>query len=118
MAERLIKMAEDEAAHRRKMEAEVIAIQGRDQSAYRRSEMFGQIFGLAIGLTAIVGATYMGIHGAQISASIIGTGGVTGLVTAFILGRTMLLKQRQQDYDQQQKMLHQKRNELQTIKED
>jgi hypothetical protein len=45
----------------------------------------------------------MAVHGAQIAASFLGTGGVTGLVTAFILGRNFLLKQKQQDFDQLQK---------------
>ena len=80
---------------------EVIAIQGRDQSAYRRSEFLGQVFGLAIGIAAIGSATYMAVHGAQLAASVIGTGGVTGLVTAFIVGRHTLLKQRKQEFQQQ-----------------
>jgi len=100
MADRLVRIAEQEADHRRKMETEVIALQHSDQRAYRRSEFAGQIFGLSIGLAAIVGAVIMAVHGAQVAASFLGTGGVTGLVTAFILGRSFLLKQKQQDFDQ------------------
>jgi len=107
IANRLIKIAEDEALHRRKMEAEVIAVQSREQSAYRTSEMLGQVFGLVIGLTAIIAAIIMALHGAQLAASFIGTGGVTSLVTAFILGRTFLLKFRQQEMDHQRKAIGQ-----------
>ena len=100
LADRLVRIAEQEAEHRRKMEADVIALQRSDQMAYRRSEFAGQLFGLSIGLAAIIGAVIMAVHGAQVAASFLGTGGVTGLVTAFILGRSFLLKQKQQDFDQ------------------
>jgi uncharacterized membrane protein len=103
LVDKVIKMAEDEAGHRRASEMEAIAIQSRDQIAYRRSELLGQIFGLAIGVVAILSAAYMAVHGAQLAASIIGTGGVTGLVTAFIAGRAILLKQREQEFQQQLK---------------
>ena len=101
-ADRILKMAEDEANHRRKMEAEVISIQGRDQCAYRRSELLGQVFGLAIGISAISGAVIAAVHGAQIAAAFIGTSGVTGLVTAFIVGRNLLMKQMHQEHELRQ----------------
>jgi uncharacterized membrane protein len=107
LAERIIKMAEEEAAHRRIMEREVTAVQARDQTAYRRSELLGQVFGFAIGLAAIGGAALAAVKGAQIAASFIGTAGVTGLVTAFIMGRHALLKFKQEDFRQQQQILQQ-----------
>ncbi len=106
LAERIIKMAEEEAAHRRIMEREVTAVQARDQTAYRRSEL-GQVFGFATGLAAIGGAALAAVKGAQIAASFIGTAGVTGLVTAFIMGRHALLKFKQEDFRQQQQILQQ-----------
>lgn len=106
LAERIIKMAEEEAAHRRIMESEVTAVQARDQTAYRRSEL-GQVFGFATGLAAIGGAALAAVKGAQIAASFIGTAGVTGLVTAFIMGRHALLKFKQEDFRQQQQILQQ-----------
>jgi len=99
-ADRLIRLAEQEAEHRRKMESEVLALQSGDQKAYRRSELAGQIFGLFIGLAAIAGAVVMAVHGAQLAATFLGTGGVTGLVTAFILGRSFFLKQKKQEFEQ------------------
>lgn len=101
LAERIVKMAEEEVMHRRAIERESIAVQARDQISYRRSELFGQVFGLLIGIAAIGGAVYCATHGAQVAGSIIGTGGVTGLVTTFILGRNLLLKQRQQEFQHQ-----------------
>jgi uncharacterized membrane protein len=98
--DRLIRIAEQEAEHRRKVELEIIAIQGRDQSSYRRSELWGQTFGFAIGVIAIVGAVFAAVRGEQVAASFIGTTGVGGLVSAFIIGRSFLLKQKKQDFDQ------------------
>ena len=105
LVDRIVTLAEGEAGHRRQIETTIIATQARDQRAYRRAELFGQVFGLIIGITAIVGAVYSGTHGAQITGSFIGTTGVVGLVSAFILGRSSLLKFRQQDIDQQAQML-------------
>ena len=102
LVDRIVKMAEDEAQHRRKMEAEIVAVQSRDQQAYRRAELLGQVCGLSIGVFAIGGAVFCSVRGAQIAGAFIGTTGVTGLVTAFILGRTFLMKQRQQEIRQQQ----------------
>jgi uncharacterized membrane protein len=102
LALRIVQVAEKEAEHRREIEFQIVNSQTEDQRAYRRSELLGQIFGLLIGIGAIAGAVICGIKGAQIAASFIGTTGVTGLVTAFILGRSYLLKLRQQEIDQQQ----------------
>jgi len=100
-ADRIIKMAEEESAHRRDLEKLAVESQAKDQAAYRRAEMLGQISGLAIGLAAIGGAVYSAVHGAQIAGSILGTTGVSGLVTAFIMGRQNLLKLRQQELELQ-----------------
>jgi uncharacterized membrane protein len=100
LANRLVDIAEREADHRRKVELEALAIQGRDQHSYRRSEMLGQVFGFGIAAIAISGAVYSAVHGAQIAASFIGTTGVGGLVSAFIYGRTFLLRQKKQEFDQ------------------
>src|SRR5438046_632249 len=77
LAERIIAMAEDEAAHRRRIEEKIVNGQLQEARRYRRSEWIGQVCGLAIGITSIVAAVYAGVHGAQITGSFIGTAGVT-----------------------------------------
>ena len=99
LADRIVAMAEEEAKHRRAVEVQLLAAQIKDASRYRFVEIAGQVCGLAIGLAAIGCATYAGVHGAQITGTFIGTTGVTGLVTAFIMGRTLMMKQKQQDAD-------------------
>ena len=93
-----MKTAAAETAHRREIEKNAQEMQRMDIRSYRRSEMLGQIFGFLIGTTAICGAVYAGTHGAQITGSFVGTAGVTGLVTAFIIGRRHLAQQREVEY--------------------
>ena len=47
----------------------------------------GQIFGLIIGLTTVISGTICAVNGAPIPGIFIGTSGVVGLVSAFIIGR-------------------------------
>jgi hypothetical protein len=54
----------------------------------------------------------MALHGAQLAASFLGTGGVTSLVTAFILGRSFFLKQKKQEFEQSLKASAQRNDEL------
>jgi len=107
-ADRLLRLAEQEAEHRRKMEMEIILLQGRDQSSYRRSEFWGQIFGFAIGAITVIGAVFSAVHGAQIAASFIGTSGVVGLVSTFIWGRNHFLRQKKQEFDQEMQVMAQR----------
>ncbi|KPA09183.1 conserved hypothetical protein, membrane [Candidatus Magnetomorum sp. HK-1] len=80
-ADRIIKYAEDEAEHRRKVEILTLKTETLEIR-------LGQIFGFLIGITTILSGTYAAINGSQIAGSLIGTGGVIGLVTAFITGRS------------------------------
>ncbi len=85
--ERIFKMAESEMNHRHSMEKmsvdASIEMTRRDYTERR----IGQIFGLLIGVVAIGCGTYAVISGHQISGTVIGAGGVVGLVSAFIYGR-------------------------------
>jgi uncharacterized membrane protein len=101
LADKMVKMAEDEAAHRREMERNAQLIQGTDIRGYRRSELLGQIFGFGIGAIAICGAVYACVHGAQIGGGLIGTSGVTGLTAVFVLGRRYLAQQKQMELNHQ-----------------
>jgi uncharacterized membrane protein len=69
------------------MEAQVLAAQVADAQAQRKAERRGQIFGLLVALFAVAAASYTAVHGAQVAGSIIGTGGLIGLVAVFITGR-------------------------------
>jgi uncharacterized membrane protein len=47
----------------------------------------GQVFGLIIGITAIISGAVIAVQGSQWAGSFIGGGGVIGLVSVFVLGR-------------------------------
>lgn len=78
-ANRIIKMAEDEATHRRKMEQKALIDsiwEGR----------IGQFLAFLIGVFTIGCGTYTAINGAEIAGSLIGAGGVIGLVSTLKAG--------------------------------
>jgi len=47
----------------------------------------GQVFGLIIGLAAIISGSLTAYHGSPLAGGFIGGGGVIGLVSVFVLGR-------------------------------
>lgn len=87
-AERIIKMAEDQAKHRQDLERKVI---DADIIGGRR----GQTCGFIIGLAAVLGGTACALLGHQIAGTFIGGGGVTGLVGIFVIGNYQKRKERE-----------------------
>ena len=79
-AERILSMAEREAEHRRALEVRQLDYGGREL-------LRGQLFGLLIGLAAIGGGVYSSVAGQPWAGGFIGTAGVVGLVSVFVLGR-------------------------------
>lgn len=80
-------MAEDEQSHRHDMERQTLDAQKDDLMRDRMEARLGQVFALIIGLAAIIGGVVASNMGAQWTGSIIGGGGVIGLVAVFIKGR-------------------------------
>jgi len=79
-AERLLRLTEDEANHRRQVTARA-----------QRYELFettlGQVFGLLVALAALGATVWLGVLGLETAASIVGGTTIVGLVGAFIAGR-------------------------------
>jgi uncharacterized membrane protein len=86
-ADRLIKMAEKEQSHRHEMDEKVTSAQINDLRRSRLENNLGQVFGLVIGLSAIFAGSYTALKGSQVVGGLIGTAGVAGLVSAFVLGK-------------------------------
>lgn len=76
-ANRIMKMAEDQSAHRIRIEGLVIKSQ-------QRQSQCGQWFGLIIGLCGLGLSTYAAIRGQPTFGAIIGGTTLVGLVTAFL----------------------------------
>lgn len=79
-AERILAMAEQEAEHTSKIESTLVQQRGREV-------FLGQIFGFSIGIISIAAGAYIVISGHPVSGAVIGSVGVVGLVSAFIMGR-------------------------------
>jgi uncharacterized membrane protein len=79
-AERILKMTEEQSSHRRELEKQVI-----DENLKQAKR--GQRYGLIIGLAAIAVGGACIMSGQWIGGSIIGGGGLTGLVSVFIVGK-------------------------------
>jgi len=86
-ADRILAMAESETAHRQMMEGKAVNAEIDGLKSEATDTRIGQIFGLVIGLTTVLAGAYTAVNGAQITGALIGTSGVVGLVSAFIVGR-------------------------------
>lgn len=78
-AERIIKMAEDQSAHRRELERRVII------SDVNRSK-WGQILGFIIAVVGLVVSAVIAIYGSAITGGILGVGTLASLVGVFMYG--------------------------------
>jgi len=79
-AERILTMAEQNAAHRRNIESRAL-------DAKRRENRRGQLLGFGIGVIALSVAGLAVYLGYPTTASVIGGGTVVGIVAAFVTGR-------------------------------
>jgi uncharacterized membrane protein len=86
--ERIITMAEKQSAHRQSLE--MIAV----KSGANDSRL-GLIFGLIIGLAALCLAGFCSYIGSPIVGGLIGFGGLTGLVSVFVIGKKMNREERE-----------------------
>ena len=78
-ADRILKMAENQSEHRQWMEKKRLSFSNREVH-------LGQIFGFTIGVIAIITGGYTALNGAPIPGGFIGTAGVVGLVSVFVIG--------------------------------
>ena len=78
-ADRILKMAENQSEHRQWIEKKKLSFSNREVH-------LGQVLGFAIGVIAIITGGYTALNGAPISGGFIGTAGVVGLVSIFVIG--------------------------------
>ncbi len=98
---KIVEMAVDEQKYRHKTEDKIIDAEIEDTKEGRTIEKRGQILAFLIGTIALIASTIIAISGKQITASIIGGGGIVSLVSVFILGRTMKVRDENGDDDDQ-----------------
>lgn len=78
-AERILTLAENQSKHRQKLEVKIV-------KSNITNEKLGLIFGLIVALSMFSAVVLCAYLKQPIPATIIGTGGIVGLVTAFIKG--------------------------------
>jgi uncharacterized membrane protein len=88
-AERIIKMAENQALHRMSLEKTVIG------SDVKKSER-GQIFGLIVALFGLVVGLILGLFDRQIAASVVVGADLASLASVFIYGRWQKKRERKE----------------------
>ncbi len=86
-ANRIVSMAEKEQEHRHRMQEKLIDAQVNDTKQERDERRLGQIFGLSIGVVSILAGSITAILASPIAGGFIGSAGVVGLVSVFVLGR-------------------------------
>jgi len=83
----MLTMAEKEAEHRRATETTIVSAQINHYNKQFLEARRGQFCALVITLAALGAGVYTAIHGHEIAGSVIGVGGIGGIVATFILGR-------------------------------
>ncbi len=83
-ADRIITMAELEQSHRHECENKALRQNIENHKARNLEVARGQRYGLVIGLTAIAAGAALAFNGHGLPGGFIGTGGVIGLVAAFL----------------------------------
>lgn len=86
-ADRIVSMAEKEQEHRHRMQEKLIDAQIFDEKQQRNERRLGQIFGLSIGVVSILAGSVTAVLASPIAGGFIGSAGVVGLVSVFVLGR-------------------------------
>lgn len=90
-ADRIISMAEREQEHGHKMQEKLVDSQILDKKRERTEKRLGQIFELTIGVVAILaGSATVVLNSSivgEVAGGLIGSSGVIGLVSVFVLGR-------------------------------
>ncbi len=88
-AERIIKMAEEQSAHRRELEKKVIS------SDIARSK-WGQFLGFVIAIAGLAVSAIVAIYGNALVSGIIGVGTLASLVGVFMYGSRNRSKEREE----------------------
>jgi uncharacterized membrane protein len=86
-ADRIIRMAEQEAEHRRLTETAIVRAGTEDLERGSADSKRGQIFALVIVMASIGGCVYLAINGHEWAAGALGLGPLSTVVGSFILGR-------------------------------
>lgn len=83
-AERFLKIAEEEVAHRRKLEDGRLEMARETARTNRLLARWGQWFAFLIAMSGIAGGVYLASNGAEVAGGIIGGGGLVTIILGFL----------------------------------
>jgi uncharacterized membrane protein len=86
-ATRIMDAAHAESVHRQTLESTALGAQVEAMRRQYAEARVGQVFALIIALAFVLVGGYVSIHGQPWSGTILGSIGLGGIVTAFIVGR-------------------------------
>lgn len=89
-ANRILVMAEQQALHRQGIEKKIV-------DSGTKESLLGVICGFIIGMTALIVSLILGLNGRTIESSLLGVGGLVGLVSVFIYGTRSKIKEDNDD---------------------
>ena len=84
LADRIVRMAEEQSTHRQHMEKSLLDAQVGDAKADRTERRIGQFLAFGIAVTVTLAGAYGMTQGAEWPGALLGGTGVTGLVVAFL----------------------------------
>jgi len=85
-ANRIISMAENQAAHRMQMDKDYYQLDKKYLESNSRDSFLGVVFAFGIGLATIVCGTVVILAGHSVAGSILSCTGITGIVGTFVYG--------------------------------
>jgi uncharacterized membrane protein len=91
-AERILKMAEEQAAHRKDLERKLV------ESDIERSK-WGQALGFLIAIAGLAASAAIAIYGSAVAGSILGVGTLASLVGVFMYGVKARSREREEKRD-------------------
>jgi uncharacterized membrane protein len=86
-AERILKMAENQASHRQKLEATAFEAGIEQMRGVFLERRIGQIFALVLSLAFLGMGAFIALHGESVVGGLIGTLGISTIAVTFITGR-------------------------------
>ncbi len=88
LADRMFKFVESRSEHQKEIEKQIVNIEA-DRSRRQFAEArWGQCCALIITLASLAAGVYAAVNGHELAGSVIGVGGISGIVATFIYGRT------------------------------
>jgi len=87
LAAQIVEWTTSQTEHRQQIEKRAISIDEKLSTAYVIETLLGQFFAFVLTLGILAATVYLAMHGQPAAAAALGTIGVGGIITAFIVGR-------------------------------